>query len=86
MAEQRCDLTELPVTGCAHCRPAPAPAPTAGRELGPWFDATYHGDCADCGGAIEPGDRIRADGAGGWLCDTCGDTVSDGESVWDLFS
>ncbi len=28
---------------------------------GPWFDASF------------PGDRIRADGTGGYLCEDCGD-------------
>jgi hypothetical protein len=70
--EQRCAITELYITQCAHCRPAPA-----GQEFGPWFPAAYEGDCAGCDGAIEPGDRIRADGQGSWLCEDCGDQPAD---------
>jgi hypothetical protein len=89
VSEQRCTITELYVSQCAHCieaRTQPAPA-AVHRDLGPWFTAAYDGDCADCCGAIEPGDRIRADGDGGWLCEDCGTPagVSD-DDVWALFS
>lgn len=41
-------------------------------DYGPWFDAAYSGQCSGCWDAIGEGDRIRADGAGGWLCEECG--------------
>ena len=41
--------------------------------FGPWFEAQYDGECAGCWGAIDSGDRIRADGSGGYLCDDCGE-------------
>jgi hypothetical protein len=67
--ERRCVLSDLPVSQCAHCR---NPAPRR-PEYGPWFTAQYPGECAGpCGGDIEPGDTIRADGAGDWLCEQCG--------------
>lgn len=71
MGEERCDLTGLPVYSCAHCaggtdfliKPPP---------YGPWFTAAYPGCCSGCDGGIEPGDTIRADGDGGYLCPGCG--------------
>lgn len=41
-------------------------------ELGPWFEAGYPGHCTDCDEKITPGDTIRADGYGGYLCEWCG--------------
>lgn len=40
---------------------------------GPWFAAGYNGFCSGCGDDIEEGDRIRADGDGGYECEECGD-------------
>lgn len=71
--EQVCDLTELPVSMCAHCRgitnepERPDPA-----DFGPRFTARLDGWCAGCKSQIEVGDRIRADGTGGYLCAGCG--------------
>lgn len=51
-------------------------------ELGPWIKAEFEGtDCAGtCGNGIDTGDKIRADGRGGWLCEYCGkDGEPDGE-------
>lgn len=44
---------------------------------GPWFDARFDSDCDDCGDLIQEGDQIRSDGAGGWLCETCGMDADD---------
>lgn len=41
-------------------------------KMGPWFDATYEGACSNCGAAIDVGDRIRADGDGTYLDESCG--------------
>lgn len=41
-------------------------------DLSSWFLASYYGACAVCGEDIEPDDVIRADGAGGYLCEGCG--------------
>jgi hypothetical protein len=70
MAEPRCTLTELPVTGCAHYRGIPD-TESAG-EPGPWITARYEGHCQGCDDDIYGGDRIRSDGHGGWLCQDCG--------------
>ncbi len=37
--------------------------------MGPWFTANFPGWCTECGGEIEPGDEIRADGEGGYVCE-----------------
>jgi predicted RNA-binding Zn-ribbon protein involved in translation (DUF1610 family) len=78
----RCAVTELPTTGCAHCRRLGAQYAArddadnllmAGQpRLGRWFTATYRGECANCDETIEEGDQIRADGHGGYLCADCG--------------
>lgn len=41
---------------------------------GPWFEAQYEGECAGCWDQIDPGDRVRADGEGTYLCEDCGDS------------
>ena len=56
---------------CADCKPRGKFLPPP--EYGPWFAASYYSDCDGCGGRIEPGERIRSDGDGGWLCLLCGD-------------
>jgi len=71
---ERCSVTELFIDMCAHCRPAPAPDPFD-EPAGPprrWFAASYRGECSVCDETIEPGDEIRADGSGGYLCTDCG--------------
>jgi hypothetical protein len=55
---------------CTDCAPRGAYLPPP--EYGPWFPASYRGDCDGCGSEISPGDQIRSDGDGGWLCDICG--------------
>lgn len=77
---QRCELTELLVSDCAHCRglsdldPEQVPAAGGTGELGPLFFANYPGRCSDCREPILTGDQIRADGAGGYLGECCGGT------------
>lgn len=70
---ERCDLTELPKVMCAHCLGHTEQQPDRPGQLGPWFDAAYESLCSGCGWGIEPGDRIRADGEGGYLCEGCGE-------------
>lgn len=41
-------------------------------EKGPWFGAMYPGRCDVNECRIEEGDRIRADGQGGYECEDCG--------------
>lgn len=66
----RCDLTELPAAMCAHCLGHTDP-PKPSSRLGPWFTAAYGGRCVNCDDDYGPGDRIRADGEGGYLGDCC---------------
>jgi hypothetical protein len=33
---------------------------------GPWFQASYDGECSSCWGPFIQGWEIRADGQGGW--------------------
>lgn len=40
-------------------------------EKGPWFGANYPGKCSTCEDRFDEGDRIRADGQGGWECEDC---------------
>lgn len=61
--------------------PMSDPAPTVDEtteedsvaEKGPWFGAMYDGRCSVSECRIEGGDRIRADGSGGYECEDCGD-------------
>lgn len=61
--------------------PVSDPAPTVDEtteedsvaEKGPWFGAMYDGRCSVNECLIEEGDRIRADGEGGYECEGCGD-------------
>ena len=53
-------------------RPGTAEQPDA-VGYGPWFTASYEGECAGCWCVIDPGDCIRADGESGYLCEDCGD-------------
>lgn len=70
----RCPVTELLVDQCA-C-PQHRGEPTVdGRDdqpLGPWFTAAYVGRCSRCDTSFDAGDRIRADGEGGYLGSCCG--------------
>ena len=71
-ATLRCELTELEVSSCAHCRKLPDRPPEL-RRLGRPFAAAYAGRCTDCDERFDVGDRIRADGEGGYLCADCGE-------------
>lgn len=46
---------------------------THGEDKGPWFGAMYEGRCSVSECLISEGDRIRADGQGGYECEDCGD-------------
>jgi hypothetical protein len=67
---ERC-IHELPPDQCGQCRPRPR---RVNRALfGPWVQAQWPGECAGpCGTEIRPGDQIRSDGEGSWLCQRCG--------------
>lgn len=66
---------------CSQALTVSDPAPTVEEtttqgddvaEKGPWFGAMYDGRCSGCEDAICEGDRIRADGTGGYECEDCG--------------
>lgn len=65
-----CPVMEIPKATCAHCRKLPDP--TGDRNLGRPFTAAYAGRCADCDEPFDVGDRIRADGEGGYVGPCCG--------------
>jgi hypothetical protein len=68
----------LLVSDCSHCRgldPKPGQPERERAELGPWFEARWPGYCTGCGDDFDPGDRIRADGEGGWLAECCGEVA-----------
>jgi len=67
---ERCDLTDIPTIMCAHCL-GHDELPDRPGQLGPAFDAAYHGQCSGCWRPIEPGDRIKADGAGDYRAQCC---------------
>lgn len=67
------DLSEL----CTQEAPVSDPAPTVDvvddTNKGPWFGAMYDGRCSVSECRIYEGDRIRADGQGGYECEDCGE-------------
>lgn len=70
-----CEFCDLPLEQCAHGRPAARSRDTMiianEGQHGRWIDAKFHGTCSGCGDHISPGERIRADGEGGWECADC---------------
>jgi hypothetical protein len=69
----RCERTDLPVDGCAHCRPKVVdPVLDDVLELGPRFTAQFSGACGSCDGYIHAGETIAAlvDGPG-YACPAC---------------
>ena len=72
---------DLNPASCADCNPPSWRETALAPEYGPWFTAGYYGSCTDCDSDIEPGDTIRADGEGGYLCQVCGQTGEDRENV-----
>ena len=81
MKEERCEISDLLVSQCAHCRAggglqSPAELTEASvlasvREHGPLFFAKHRGPCSGCDRGIWPDDTIRADGQGGYLHEDC---------------
>lgn len=73
MSDDEC-IHEMLRASCSVCTPRHATLARSTRspEFGPWIEAFYEGRCAGCEGRVHKGDQIRADGAGNWLCGTCG--------------
>ena len=47
------------------------PVEPYGDGYGPVFEASYPGECAECYDPIDEGDRIQADGSGGYVHEEC---------------
>jgi hypothetical protein len=67
-----CPLTDLLRSACSHCTGRGEELPPDPARSGPWITARYPGRCSGCTEPVTPGDRIRGDGDGGWLCEDCG--------------
>lgn len=74
----RCELTELPVDSCAHCRGnTTTPDEEAATDRvqlinsGRWFHAVHPGVCAVCGTPFDPGTAIRLEIPRGWRAECC---------------
>lgn len=59
---------------CADCHPRPRARDRPPPEYGPWFEAQHYSVCPECEAVIRPGESIRHDGYGGYLCVGCGNT------------
>lgn len=45
-------------------------------QTGPWITASFTGgECVRCHEDLVEGERICADGDGGWLCSYCGEEI-----------
>lgn len=67
MTDPRCELSELYVSQCAHCRGLKLEP----ELVGDTFAARYDGRCLACGRTFGPGDTITAY-ASGYICADCG--------------
>jgi hypothetical protein len=57
---------------CADCNPRPGITVSPPPGYGPWFEARHWSLCPGCETTVRPGDMIRADGCGEYLCSHCG--------------
>jgi len=66
----RCDLTDLEVTACAHCRGLSLD--TAGPvKIVHRFPAHFDSGCDNCEGRIREGDVIGRTDEGEYVCERC---------------
>jgi hypothetical protein len=76
-ATERCELTELLVDECAHCKRTPSieeqvraeHAEMAARSG--WHTAIYPGACSSCREPFGVGTPITRDTDGGWMAACC---------------
>lgn len=75
VADDYCELNDMPASMCAHCRGVTLddPAPTIAYR----FDAMYGGRCASCDKPFSEGDRIGYTTDGYYVCPTCTDRMPD---------
>lgn len=85
MAEDYCELMDMPASMCAHCRGhGRAPEEQAEREIQEmrakllrtdprWFPAQYAGTCGGCGTRFSPNTLIRQPEAPdfSWVAECC---------------
>ena len=64
--------------GCCGCSSECTDTPCGQPFKGPWFGAMYDGKCSVSECRITEGDRVRADGLGGYECEDC---VEDDEPL-----
>lgn len=72
-------IHDLAPGSCATCNGTARRQEREAAPRGPAVEARYSGRCSGCDENIRPGDQIRADGEGGWLCNDCHDDVTTGE-------
>lgn len=82
-------IAGVPRDGDAAAEPAPSvdafrdpvvtvPSAVAdAQKMGPVFAARFPGMCEDCTEEFQENDPIRADGEGGYICESCGDYRKD---------
>jgi hypothetical protein len=74
----RCEITELPVDQCAHCKTKGDPRTTRPALRRGWFEARYPGQCRSCGDWFAAGTHITGtDGSDGWTAECCADEVGE---------
>lgn len=80
MGEARCEKTDLLVSQCAHCRPAPVVrevpfggVPKIGSNVMIRFTAKFEGQCGECGTHLSAGGEIGRSVDGTYLCRDCCD-------------
>lgn len=81
MPSDRCEMTELPTSSCAHCLghadPEAELSALRARLLATgrgWFTAQYPGTCQHCDERFEPGAVVRMEIPRGWRGECCADT------------
>lgn len=80
MSDVRCDLTELLVRDCAHCR-GHREMPGGTGSFGRPFTAAHDGRCSSCDCGYYEGDRIRKDlERGGYAHDYCADEIEGSDA------
>jgi hypothetical protein len=67
---ERCELTDLEVTGCAHCRGITGQTPYY-LTVGYRFTAKFTSRCPVCDRGIAEGDQMAKTVDGEYICERC---------------
>lgn len=73
MAEPRCEISDLPVSMCAHCLGqtlGDEPDHTKPEVVSTW-EARYHGVCSACSASIKPGEPMGRTKDEAYVCQGC---------------